>query len=118
MSGRGGVSRLQEAALTQLEAHLASRASQKTRFPRLLLLLSPLSSLPPTTVEDLFFSGIMGNIKIPAVIPYILQLDQSSGSPPSTASPPPSQSALVPSSPPSQASLVPSPPPSPPNQAD
>ena len=47
----------------------------KNRFPRLLLLLSPLRSLHGDTLEDLFFSGLIGNIQIDSVIPYILKME-------------------------------------------
>ena len=102
--GGGGLTRLQDAALTQLESHLSAEGRDKGRFPRLLLLLSPLSSLDPPTLEHLFFSGIIGNIKIHAVIPYILQMDQSEVDISPVEQQPPS--------------LVPSPPPSPPNKAE
>jgi hypothetical protein len=55
--GGGGVARLQEAALAQLEEYLMKQGRERTRFPRLLLLLSPLSSLFPATIEELFFAG-------------------------------------------------------------
>ena len=89
------VSRLQEAALSQLEAHITCQDKPKTRFPRLLLMLSNLSSLSPNTIEDLFFSGIIGNIKIQSVIPYILQMEQG------TECSSPLHQSLVPSPPPS-----------------
>ena len=95
-----GVNRLQEAALSQLESYLEKEGRDRSRFPRLLLLLSPLSSLSASTIEDLFFSGIIGNIKIPSVIPYILQMEQTD-----TSSSEPTHN------------IVPSPPPSPPNQS-
>merc|ERR1719391_886538 len=47
----------------------------KNRFPRLLLLLSPLRSLHADTLWDLFFSGLIGNIQIDSVIPYILKME-------------------------------------------
>ena len=47
----------------------------RNRFPRLLLLLSPLRSLHAETLEDLFFSGLIGNIQIDSVIPYILKME-------------------------------------------
>ena len=56
-----GISRLQEAALSQLEEYLIKQGRERTRFPKLLLLLSPLSSLFPATVEELFFAGIVIN---------------------------------------------------------
>ena len=52
-----------------------SHPGDRNRFPRLLLLLSPLRSLHPETLEDLFFSGLIGNIQIDSVIPYILKME-------------------------------------------
>ena len=54
---------------------MKAEGRERARFPRLLLLLAPLASLLPHTIEELFFSGIIGNIKIDAVIPYILQME-------------------------------------------
>ena len=53
----------------------ALHPGDKNRFPRLLLLLSPLRSLHADTLEDLFFSGLIGNIQIDSVIPYILKME-------------------------------------------
>ena len=53
----------------------SNHPGDKNRFPRLLLLLSPLRSLHGDTLEDLFFSGLIGNIQIDSVIPYILKME-------------------------------------------
>ena len=53
----------------------STHPGDKNRFPRLLLLLSPLRSLHADTLEDLFFSGLIGNIQIDSVIPYILKME-------------------------------------------
>ena len=80
---------------------MKAEGRERARFPRLLLLLSPLSSLLPHTIEELFFSGIIGNIKIDAVIPYILQME---GGGEGLAGP-------------DEQTLGPSPPPSPPTES-
>ena len=60
----------------ELGDHTAStHPGDRNRFPRLLLLLSPLRSLHADTLEDLFFSGLIGNIQIDSVIPYILKME-------------------------------------------
>ena len=70
------VERLQDKVVSELGEYTASRhPGQRNRFPRLLLLLSPLRSLHPDTLEDLFFSGLIGNIQIDSVIPYILKME-------------------------------------------
>ena len=71
------VERLQDKAVVELERHCSARPGgpDRARFPRLLLLLSPLRSLQPDTLEDLFFSGLIGNIQIDSVIPYILKME-------------------------------------------
>ena len=51
------VCQLQEAALSQLQEYLIGQGRERTRFPRLLLLLSVPRSLQPMAVEDLFFAG-------------------------------------------------------------
>lgn len=68
--------RLQDRVVAELADHTAARhPGDRNRFPRLLLLLSPLRSLHADTLEDLFFSGLIGNIQIDSVIPYILKME-------------------------------------------
>lgn len=70
------VEQLQDKAVSELEKYCATiHPGDKNRFPRLLLLLSPLRSLHSETLEDLFFSGLIGNIQIDSVIPYILKME-------------------------------------------
>ena len=68
--------RLQDKVVSELADYTSStHPGDKNRFPRLLLLLSPLRSLHADTLEDLFFSGLIGNIQIDSVIPYILKME-------------------------------------------
>ena len=70
------VETLQDKAVAELEDFTGRQhPGDRNRFPRLLLLLSPLRSLHPETLEDLFFSGLIGNIQIDSVIPYILKME-------------------------------------------
>ena len=70
------VEQLQDKAVAELEdATLQKHPGDRNRFPRLLLQLSPLRSLHSETLEDLFFSGLIGNIQIDSVIPYILKME-------------------------------------------
>jgi Asp-tRNA(Asn)/Glu-tRNA(Gln) amidotransferase C subunit len=48
-----------------------------TRFSDLLLRLSPLRSLQPDVLEELFFAGLIGNVQINSVVPYILKMEAS-----------------------------------------
>ena len=67
---------LQDKAVAELEDATCNKyPGDRNRFPRLLLLLSPLRSLHAETLEDLFFSGLIGNIQIDSVIPYILKME-------------------------------------------
>ena len=76
ISDHHSVEQLQDKAVSELEKYCATiHPGDKNRFPRLLLLLSPLRSLHSETLEDLFFSGLIGNIQIDSVIPYILKME-------------------------------------------
>lgn len=54
-----------------------SGLEDKNRFSKLLLRLSPLRSLQPDVLEELFFAGLIGNVQIDSVIPYILKMEAS-----------------------------------------
>ncbi len=47
------------------------------RFENLLLRLAPLRSLQPDVLEELFFAGLIGNVQIDSVVPYILKMEAS-----------------------------------------
>lgn len=49
----------------------------ENRFTNLLLRLSPLRSLQPDVLEELFFAGLIGNVQIDSVVPYILKMESS-----------------------------------------
>jgi hypothetical protein len=80
-SARVGISHLQDAALEQLQEFLRARGRERTRFPKLLLLLAMPRSLHPLAIEKLFFTGIVGSIQIQTVLPYILQMKEGLSSP-------------------------------------
>ena len=44
------------------------------RLAKLLLLLSPVKSIQPDQLEELFFPGLVGSVKIDNVIPYIVTM--------------------------------------------
>ena len=45
------------------------------RFPKLLLRLPTLRLLSPNIMEELFFAGLIGNVQIDSIIPYILRME-------------------------------------------
>ncbi|CAH1784058.1 unnamed protein product, partial [Owenia fusiformis] len=47
------------------------------RFAKLLLRLPALRSLSPSIMEELFFVGLIGNVQIDSIIPYILRMETS-----------------------------------------
>ena len=55
----------------------ASPAESESRFSNLLLRLAPLRSLQPDVLEELFFAGLIGNVQIDSVVPYILKMETS-----------------------------------------
>jgi hypothetical protein len=46
----------------------------ENRFSKLLLRLSPLRSLQSDVIEEIFFSGLIGNVQIHTVIPDLLKM--------------------------------------------
>ncbi len=52
-------------------------ADAESRFSNLLLRLAPLRSLQPDVLEELFFAGLIGNVQIDSVVPYILKMETS-----------------------------------------
>jgi len=75
------IEKLQEKAVSELKAYIADTwedaEEQTARFSRLILRLLPLKSISPTITEELFFSGLIGNVAIDSIIPYILKMDPS-----------------------------------------
>ena len=68
------------------------------RISNLLLTLPNIRSLSSTITEELFFAGLIGNVQIDSIIPYILQMDAGHTNllptpPPTTSSRSPTQSS-------------------------
>ena len=59
----------------ELKEHCSKKG--ENRFTNLLLRLSPLRSLQPDVLEELFFAGLIGNVQIDSVVPYILKMESS-----------------------------------------
>lgn len=63
-------------AVLDLKEYCAAKKGEN-RFTNLLLRLSPLRSLQPDVLEELFFAGLIGNVQIDSVVPYILKMESS-----------------------------------------
>ncbi|XP_017769052.1 PREDICTED: nuclear receptor subfamily 2 group C member 1-like [Nicrophorus vespilloides] len=67
--------RLQEKSFQSLRNYVnVNSPDDVDRFPKLLLRLPPLRALDPQIIEELFFAGLIGQVQIDSVIPYILQM--------------------------------------------
>lgn len=72
---RKQVEKFQEKSFQALKNYIISSFPDDTdRFPRLLLRLPPLRALDPQVLEELFFAGLIGQVQIDSVIPYILRM--------------------------------------------
>jgi hypothetical protein len=72
---RRQVEKFQEKAFQELRSYVTQTFPEdRDRFPRLLLRLPPLRALQPQVMEELFFAGLIGNVQIDSVIPYILRM--------------------------------------------
>ena len=60
---------------SDIQSSSSAASASIDRYSRLLLRLIPLRSLLPSLTEDLFFSGLIGNVQIDSIIPYILKMD-------------------------------------------
>ncbi|KAK8407128.1 hypothetical protein O3P69_002033 [Scylla paramamosain] len=75
---RSQIERLQERAAQELRLHVDDAyPDTPERFTRLLLKLPTLKALQPQVMEELFFAGLIGNVQIDSVIPYIMKMEMS-----------------------------------------
>lgn len=75
---RRQVEKMQEKSFQALRNHVnRSSPDDNDRFPKLLLRITPLQSLEPQIIEELFFASLMGQVQIDSVIPYILKMGGS-----------------------------------------
>ncbi|KAK3856339.1 hypothetical protein Pcinc_037328, partial [Petrolisthes cinctipes] len=75
---RGQIERLQERAAQELRLHVDDAyPDTPDRFSRLLLKLPTLKALQPQVMEELFFAGLIGNVQIDSVIPYIMKMEMA-----------------------------------------
>lgn len=67
--GVAEVAALQDATQATLSKYIATaHPTQPFRFGKLLLLLPALRAVSATTIEELFFRGTIGNIRIERII--------------------------------------------------
>lgn len=70
------IERFQEMAVSELREYEAHNYPTKlNRFSKLLLRLPTLRLLSPAIMEELFFAGLIGNVQIDSIIPYILRME-------------------------------------------
>lgn len=109
LSSRRHMDHLQERIQREFVHMLVNSSADSTvttasnRVARLLLRLVPLKTFIATTMEELFFAGLIGNVQIDNIIPYILKMETAEYNlhmagqslPISTPTPPPSSTVPV-----------------------
>ncbi|XP_060075427.1 orphan steroid hormone receptor 2-like [Ylistrum balloti] len=70
------IERIQEQVQRELSQHLQQvQPNNVDRMGKLMLRLPPLHALSPGVMEELFFAGLIGNVQIDSIIPYILRME-------------------------------------------
>ncbi|XP_038054362.1 orphan steroid hormone receptor 2-like isoform X3 [Patiria miniata] len=70
------IEKFQDKAVTELRAYEAKTyPNDPDRYGKLLLRLPALRLLNPGIMEELFFAGLIGNVQIDSIIPYILRME-------------------------------------------
>ena len=70
------VEKFQERVQKEFQQYLQeSHPNSPERLSRLLLRLPPLQALQASIMEELFFAGLIGNVQIDSIIPYILRME-------------------------------------------
>ena len=72
------IEKFQERVQRELQQYLQeSHPDSPDRLAKLLLRLPPLQSLQANIMEELFFAGLIGNVQIDSIIPYILRMESA-----------------------------------------
>ncbi|NP_001087654.1 nuclear receptor subfamily 2 group C member 1-B [Xenopus laevis] len=72
------IEKLQEKAYMEFQDYVTKTYPEDTyRLSRLLLRLPALRLLNAAITEELFFAGLIGNVQIDSIIPYILRMETS-----------------------------------------
>ena len=70
------VEKFQERVQQEFQQYLLeSHPDNSDRVAKLLLRLPPLQTLQASVMEELFFAGLIGNVQIDSIIPYILRME-------------------------------------------
>ena len=70
--------RISDQAVAELSSYCkSSKPEEDSRFSKLLIRLSSLRSIQPDVLEEIFFSGLIGNEQIETVIPFALTMDRA-----------------------------------------
>ncbi|XP_041655698.1 nuclear receptor subfamily 2 group C member 2 isoform X1 [Cheilinus undulatus] len=72
----GQIEKLQEKALMELQDYVQKTYPEDTyRLTRILTRLPALRLMNSSITEELFFTGLIGNVSIDSIIPYILKME-------------------------------------------
>uniref|UniRef100_A0A8C9W0W8 Nuclear receptor subfamily 2, group C, member 1 n=1 Tax=Scleropages formosus TaxID=113540 RepID=A0A8C9W0W8_SCLFO len=72
------IQRFQEKAHIELQDYVTRTYPEDTyRLSKLLLRLPALRLMSSTVTEELFFAGLIGNVQIDSIIPYILKMEST-----------------------------------------
>ena len=74
LSNTQHIEKYQEKAYQELSSYCTQRDAS-SRFIPLLLRLPSLRLISPSIMEELFFAGLIGNVQIDSIIPYILRME-------------------------------------------
>lgn len=70
------IEKFQERVQKEFQQYLhESLPDSPDRLAKLLLRLPPLQALQANIMEELFFAGLIGNVQIDSIIPYILRME-------------------------------------------
>ncbi|XP_066155392.1 nuclear receptor subfamily 2 group C member 1 [Euwallacea fornicatus] len=76
---RKSIEKLQEKSFQGLKTYInTTNPGDSDRFAKLLLRLPPLKALEPNILEELFFGGLIGQVQVDSIIPYILRMGTNS----------------------------------------
>ncbi|XP_062402930.1 nuclear receptor subfamily 2 group C member 1-like [Sardina pilchardus] len=72
------IERFQDKAIMELQDYVARTYPEDTyRLSKLLLRLPALRLMSAAITEELFFAGLIGNVQIDSIIPYILKMEST-----------------------------------------
>ncbi|CAG11327.1 unnamed protein product, partial [Tetraodon nigroviridis] len=76
VDGSGQIEKFQEKALMELQDYVQKAYPDDTyRLTRILTRLPALRLMNSSITEELFFTGLIGNVSIDSIIPYILKME-------------------------------------------